>query len=126
GGACAGVLGASRGLGADRAGWVLVLEKAIHEKAALEVVPPEPLIEDVEDRQQLLLGPRRSPFHLPLEPLPRPDPLAALEHREDELVLRPEVPVEGHLRHAGLGDDSIDADGANAVAGEEVVRRLKN
>ena len=44
---------------------------------------------------------------------------AALEDGDDEVVLRGEVIVEGHLRDAGLGEDGVDADGVEAVAIEE-------
>ena len=104
----------------------MVLYEAVHEEAALEVVPPEPLVEDVEDRQESLLGQVGPQLDLPLEPRPRPDLLAALEDRLDELVLGAEMPVERHLRHTGLGDDSIDTDAVDAVAGEELVRGLQD
>ena len=63
---------------------------------------------------------------LGLEPVAGPALLAAGEEREDELVLRGEVPVERHLRDARRGDDRVHAHRADAVAGKELVCRLED
>jgi len=82
------------------------LEEDVDEGAALEVVLAEPFVEDVEDRQQLLLGCGAAPFGLCLEPLVRPQLFAAVEESEHEVVLRREMavaPVAGTWIGAGGG-----------------------
>lgn len=111
---------------ADRARPIALLEQALDEEAALVVVAPEPLVEDIEDRKQAL--PARAPamLDLLLEPSAAPDLFATLESREHELLLRGEVPVERHLRDPGFGDDPVDSHRLNAVTGEEIVRGAEN
>ncbi len=65
-----------------------------------EVVTAEPCVEDVEDREEPIAGISRTPLDLGLKPLVRPELLAALEKREHEVVLRREVTVKRHSRHA--------------------------
>jgi hypothetical protein len=97
------------------------LQQDVDERAALEVVALEPLVEDVEDREQSLAGIDGSPLDCALKPVPGPALLAALEEREHERVLGGEVPVQGHPRDPGLLDDRVDADRADALTGEELV-----
>src|SRR3954447_3441256 len=105
---------------ADRALGLDDLEHHVDERAALEVRLAEPAVERVEHREQALCG-AAAATRLALEPLVRPALGAAVEEREDQLVLRGEVAVERHLRDAALRDDPIDADGAGAVTAEELV-----
>ena len=86
----------------------------------------EPLAEDVEDRQQPPGRGVGARLGLGLQPRARPALLAALEEREDELVLRREVAVERHLRRTRLGDDPVDAHRLGPVPAEELVRGLED
>ena len=97
------------------------LEHHVDERAALEALDREPLAERVEDRQQPAAGRGRAPLDLGLQPGARPELLAPLEERQDQLVLGGEVAVERHLRDAGLGDDPVDADGTRAVPAEQLI-----
>jgi len=45
-----------------------------------------------------------------------------LEIRHDQLVLAPEMPIEGHLGHTRPLDDCVDPRAADAVAIEKIVR----
>ena len=72
------------------------LEQHVDERAGLEVLAPEPLVEGVEDREQLLFRGRASASGLSLDPA-EPALLASLEEGQDEVVLGREVPVEGRL-----------------------------
>ncbi len=102
------------------------LEQDVHEGATLEVLTVEPLVEEVEDREQLLLGRRAATPRLRLDPPLRPPLLAPLEKRERQIVLRGEVPVEGRLGDRGAVDQLVDADGADAALREELVRALED
>src|SRR4029079_943548 len=64
------------------------LEQHVDERAALEVVTVEPLVEEVEDREQPSLRRRSAAPRLHLDPAVRPDLLALAEELEHELVLR--------------------------------------
>ena len=86
----------------------------------------EPLVEDVEDRQQPLLGRVRAALHLALEPVLRPALLAQAQELDDELVLGREVPVERSLGDAGVLQDRVDPDRLEAVVGEELVGGLED
>jgi hypothetical protein len=116
---------ADRGL-PDRVGDVVDLEHHVDERAALEPLLGEPAGERVEDREQALGGRRAAALGLGLQPGARPQLVAALEEREDQVVLRGEVAVERHLRDAALGDDPVDADRARPVPAEQVVRRVED
>ena len=103
----------------------MALDQRVGEEAALVVVAPEPLVEEIEDGEEPTFRCRLALLHLPREPLVRPDLLAQLERCDRELVLRAEVPVESHLRNAGLGDDAVDADGRQPVSREQLVGGLQ-
>src|SRR5262245_20478556 len=111
---------------ADRAVEVGRLEQDVHERAAFEVVALEALVEQVEDREQRLLGRRAATARLLLDPVARPPSLTLLEEREDELVLRREVPVERRLRDGRTRNHFVDSDGSNAAVREELVRAVEN
>jgi hypothetical protein len=96
------------------------LEEDVDEGAALEVVLAEPFVEDVEDRQQLLLGCGAASFGLCLEPLVRPQLLAAVEESEHEVVLRREVAVERRPGDGGTLDHLERADDVQRAEGEVV------
>jgi hypothetical protein len=81
----------------------------------------EPLVEEVEDREQLLLGGRAAPPRLGLDPAMRPALLPLLQEREDELVLRGEVAVERGLRDRGALDHLLDSHRTHPAAREELV-----
>lgn len=104
--------------------WGTHLQQNVAERTALEVLAAEPLVEQVEDREQTLLRGRAASPRLVLYPLLGPSLLPALEERDHEVVIGSEVVVEGRLRHAGLRDQLIDADVADPPAGEQVVRGL--
>ena len=63
----------------------------------------------------------RAAARLGVEPVHRPALLAFLQEGEHELVLRVEVAVEAHLRHAGGRDDPVHAHGPYSVMAEQVV-----
>jgi hypothetical protein len=86
----------------------------------------EPLVERVEDGEQLLLGSRSAPSGFRLDPVERPELLPALQEGEHEIVLRGEVPVERRLRDTGSGDHFVDTHTPDAATREELVRRLEN
>src|SRR5258706_329436 len=69
-----------RGL-SNRVPPVVVLEQHLDERAALEVTPPEPFSENIENGKQPLGGPARAAFHLSLQPGTRPQLLAAAQER---------------------------------------------
>src|SRR5581483_1312092 len=100
------------------------LEQHVDEGARLEVGAVEPLVEEVEDREQALSGRPAAAARLGLDPPARPALLAPLEEREHEVVLRGEVAVERRLGDGGPLDHLVDADVADAAPGEELVRRL--
>ena len=102
------------------------LEQDVDERAALEVVAVEPLVEDVEDREQLIPRSGTSPKRLGLDELPRPALLAPLEKGEHEILLGPEVSIERRARDAGRRQDLLGPDRANAARREELVRGLEN
>jgi hypothetical protein len=93
------------------------------ECATLEVWPAKPLRKHVEDCQQPC--PRRFTAALAfrLKPVPGPEPLTAAQKVEDQVVLGRKVPVKGHLRRAGPGDDGVYPDRPHAFAAEQLVRR---
>jgi hypothetical protein len=105
---------------------VVHLQQHVDERAALEVDALEPLVEEVEDREQLLLGGRSAAARLGLDPLLRPELLPLLQEGEHELVLGGEVAVERRLRDLGALDQLVDPDRANAPAGEELVGAGEN
>ena len=100
------------------------LARALQERAALEIFLPVPLLEDVEDGEQAIARRPPSALHLPREALAKAL-VAQTEGGQDELILRLEVVVECHLRHARLGEDAVDARGMVAVAAEEAERCLE-
>ena len=99
-----------------------ISSRALTKRQPSKLAPAEPAVEHVEDGQQALGGVAGAALDLGDQPSLRPQLLAALEDGEDEVVLGAEVAVEGHLGHAGLVDDRVDADRADAVAAEEPVR----
>src|SRR5215216_2728041 len=111
---------------ADRMIPVGPLEQDVDERAALEVVAVKPLVEGVEDREQLLLGRLPAAPRLLLDPLPRPQVLPLVEEREHEVVLGREVPVQRGLGDLGAREDLVDADGADAPPREELVGAVED
>jgi hypothetical protein len=99
------------------------LEQHVDERARLEVVVAKPFVEYVEDREEAFLGRCAASSRFLLDLLVRPANLAPLEEGEHELVLGSKVAVERRLGDAGPGDHLVDADVADATAGEEFVRR---
>src|SRR4029450_7368425 len=69
---------------ADRVFAVAGLEEDIDEGAALIVLLLEPVVEDIEDREQALLGAGATLPCAGFDELPRPAQLAFLEECEDE------------------------------------------
>ena len=83
-------------------------------------------MEGVERGDRGLFRVWRAPLHLAFEPLERPQLLAQLEARVDQRFFGGEMAVQRHLRDLRLGDDSIDADRADAVVGEQLVSGVQD
>ena len=105
----------------ERAVGIADLEQDVDERAALEIVAPEPLVEHVEDREQLLAGLRCPPLDLGFQPVLGPQLLAALEEREHEVVLRREVPVQRQGATPARADDIVEPDRADSLLREQLV-----
>ena len=89
-------------------------------------VAPKPAVEDLEDREQAPVGIVGATLDLGLQPAARPQLLTPLEHREHQLLLRAKAPVERLPRHAGGGDDLVDADDVHAAGAEELVGGIED
>src|SRR4029077_4290553 len=100
---------------------LVVLEKHPDKRTGLKVLTAEPLVEHIEDRQQLL--PRRpvAALGLVLQPGVRPELFPAPQESQDECVLGGILFVQGHFRDARSRRDSVDPDCADPVAGKELV-----
>src|SRR5262249_27517899 len=85
----------------------------------------KPLVEQVEDAEQVLLGRHPALTRLGLDPVEGPATLPLLQEREHEVVLGREVVVQRRLGDAGLGHDLVDADGADSPGGEEAMGGLE-
>lgn len=114
------------GRGSYRGGALVDLQHRVYEQAASEAVVPEPLVEDLDESGGTFIRCRRSQGGLGIEQPVRPEHLVALEDRDDEVVLRAEVPVERSLRHARVTDDAVDADRGEAFSCAEFVSRAKD
>ena len=102
------------------------LEQNVDERAALEVVLAEPLVEGVEDREQSLFGGGAAAPGLGFDPLARPELLAPLQESEHKVVLGREMAVERRLRDARAVDQLVDTHRTDPAAREEVVRGGQN
>jgi hypothetical protein len=91
-----------------------------------EVVAMEPLVEDVEDGEELLARGRAAPARFGFDELPRPALLAPLQEREHEILLRAKVPVQRRPSDARSLDDLLGPDGADPAPGEELVGRVED
>src|SRR4030081_215560 len=98
-----------------------MLEHDVDERAAFECGRPEPLVEDVEDREQLLPGIGTSLLYFSLKPASGPQLVASLEERHDEVLLGGEVAVHRLPGHARALDDRIDSNRLDALAREKLV-----
>jgi hypothetical protein len=114
------------GRGSNRGGALVDLQHRVYEQATPEAVVPEPLVEDLDEGSGTFVRYRRPPGGLGLEQTVRPQRLVPLEDRDDQVVLRAEVPVERSLRHACVSDDAVDADGGEAFSCEELVGRAQD
>ena len=85
----------------------------------------KPLVEEIEDREQLLLWLRGAPFGLGLDPIHGPASLALLEEGEHEVVLGGEMPIQRRLRDAGAFNDLIDSDSANSAGRKHAVSGIE-
>ena len=95
------------------------LHRHVHEDAALVLVVLDDLLHHVEQRPELVrrrAAPPRSSHHL-AEGVLQPAVLL-LQHRQHQVVLAPEVLVEGGLADAHVGQHLVEADVAEAVAVE--------
>ncbi|MDT4881781.1 hypothetical protein FQZ97_1176660 [compost metagenome] len=52
--------------------------------------------------------------------------MAKVQVGKDEVVFARKVPVEGHLGHAGVGDDAVDPGSTKAFGVEEVMRSAQD
>jgi hypothetical protein len=102
------------------------LEQHVDERAGLEILATEPLVEGVEDGEQLLLRAGPTPPRLRLDPPDGPALLTPFEEGDDEVVLRRKVAVERRLGDASTLNDLVYADGANAAAREQLVGSVQN
>jgi hypothetical protein len=115
----------ARGDRGRRVAGVVQLQARVHERAAVERAAAEPRLEHRERREQ----PRPRVVARLLDRVGQRGArraVGALQRRDDQRVLGREVAVERHLAHAGLGRDPVDADGPDALAGEEPRRRLEH
>ena len=104
-----------------------LLDQHIDERAAVEVLLLlEPVVEHVEDGQQLLFGGAAAQPRLPLDEVNGPQLFAPLQHRQHEIVFGREVPVHGGFGHPGLADDLVDAHRADPAPGEQRIGRTHN
>jgi hypothetical protein len=111
------------GRGSYRRGALVDLQHRVYEQATPEAAVPKPLVEDLNESSGTFIRCLRPPGGLGLEQPVRPERLVSLEDRDDEVVLRPEVPVERSLRHACVSDDAVDTDRGEAFSCEELVSR---
>lgn len=103
------------------------LAHAVDEGAAAKVLAAQPF------RQGRRQGPRAvracgQRVRMPLQCVGKPGHPAGvpvLQVRGDQVVLAREMPVEGHLRHAGLRDHAVDARGTDAVPIEQRMGRVQ-
>lgn len=51
----------------------------------------------------------------------RPYLLASLEERENQIILRRNVLIQSHFRHAGTLDDRVHANSPHSMPAEEIV-----
>ena len=80
-----------------RFGCLECLEQSPKERATLEVVALEPLVKDVEYREEPFLRRGAALVNLRLEPLSSPQLFPPVEKGNDEIVFGREVMVEGRL-----------------------------
>src|ERR1700704_6463896 len=90
----------------------------IDERAAEEILPPEPLLERRPDATEPLLRGAAGTVELRKEPR-APRPALALEHRLDQAVFRAKRIVEGRLCGAGRLHYGVDPDGVDAEAAKQ-------
>lgn len=86
---------------------IVRLKERVDEEAALEVLVPKPLVKGLKGREQLASRGRAALARLGLEPVPEQELMVAFDDFGDEVVLRPEVPVERRLCDACLRDDRL-------------------
>src|SRR5204863_1675961 len=91
------------------------------EGTALEVLAAEPLVEQVEDAEQVLFGSLAAPAGLRFDPAKGPTVLTLLQERKHEIVLGREVVVQGPLGDAGPVDYLVDAHVADPPCREELI-----
>ena len=102
------------------------LEQDVHERAGLEVLAMKPLVVDVEDREQTLLGLFGAAQHLRFDEIARPALFAQIEERDDQIVLGRKVPVERRLGDARARHDLVDPHRPYAAVREQLVARVEN
>src|SRR5690554_4215813 len=90
-------------------------DQHVHEGVAFEVISLEPLVEDVEDRQQSVPRLQCPSTRIRHDHVGAPHLSPQLEEFGGELVLRREMTVEGGDGDTGRLDDLINADIANAA-----------
>src|SRR5438105_6430417 len=98
-----------------------IFQQNLHERAAVKSVGSKPIGEEVERREQPLARRARPPADLRLQPLDRPQSLPLLEEGSNELLLRAEMMIEGHLGDARALDNRVDSHVARAALTEELV-----
>src|SRR5204863_4437486 len=96
------------------------------ERAALEVRLVEPLVEDVEDREELVDRRRAAAARARLDATVRPELFPSVQEGDHEIVLPAEMLVERCLGDGGPLDDLVDADAADAPPREELVGAVED
>jgi hypothetical protein len=102
------------------------LEHDVDEGAGLEVLAAKPLVEHVEDRQQLLLRSGAAALRPRLDEPPGPELLPALEKGEDQIVLGGKVPIERRLGDPGVLDQLVDPHRADTALREQLIGAVED
>lgn len=102
------------------------LQQHVDEGASLEVLATEPLIEEVEYSEQLLLGCGATQFSLCFDPSVRPALLPRSEESLDQVILGRVALVERGLGDPGSPDHLVDAYCADPARREELIRRFED
>jgi hypothetical protein len=100
---------------------VIDLDHCREERAALEVRPAEPFREYVKYRQQLLARSMTAPRALGFKPILGPELFATAQEIDNQVILGRKIPVQRHLRRAGLRDDGVDSHRPDTFPAEQVV-----
>jgi len=93
----------------------------VDESAGLEIITLEPVSKHVEDGQEAFLRSVAPAPGFGDDEVHGPHLVAKGEEGKNERIFGGEVPIEGGFCHPGSLDQLVDADVADAAAGEELV-----